>query len=165
MPKLFSRYGLEGGCYMKSFYEYQKTGSIDIRNSIIENNLDLVKKIAFQIKNKYILKHDINDLIAYGVFGLIDSIDKFKPEMGYRFSTYASKRIYGSIIDELRKTDWVPRNKRMIMKLVREEMSLVDDNSPSTEFSIAKKFGLNLIDFNVMNGDQFISLTALENTI
>ena len=60
------------------------------------------------------LPHNIEqaDLVSYGIFGLIDAIDKFDPERGFKFETYAMARIKGAIIDELRSIDWVPRSVR-----------------------------------------------------
>ena len=52
------------------------------------------------------------DLVSYGLFGLIDAIDKFEPERGFKFETYAISRIKGNILDELRSIDWVPRSVR-----------------------------------------------------
>ena len=52
------------------------------------------------------------DLVSYGLFGLIDAIDKFEPERGFKFETYAINRIKGSILDGLRALDWVPRSVR-----------------------------------------------------
>ena len=54
-----------------------------------------------------------SDLVSYGIFGLIDAIDKFDPARGFKFETYAISRIKGAIIDELRSIDWVPRSVRV----------------------------------------------------
>src|SRR4026208_1488641 len=55
---------------------------------------------------------DQADLVSYGIFGLIDAIEKFDPDRGYKFETYAIARIKGAILDELRSIDWVPRSVR-----------------------------------------------------
>jgi RNA polymerase sigma factor for flagellar operon FliA len=53
-----------------------------------------------------------DDLVSYGLFGLFDAIEKFKPELGWKFKTYATSRIRGAIFDEMRANDWVPRSVR-----------------------------------------------------
>jgi RNA polymerase sigma factor (sigma-70 family) len=55
---------------------------------------------------------ELADLVSYGIFGLFDAVEKFDPERGYKFETYAIARIKGAILDELRSIDWVPRSVR-----------------------------------------------------
>ena len=90
---------------------------VDIREELIKKNIPLVKYIASKIiigKNKYV---EYEDLISYGMIGLMDAINKYDNTKGMKFSTYAAIRINGSIIDEIRKTS--PISKRAIDKLNR----------------------------------------------
>ena len=74
----------------------------------------LANKVAFGLPQHV----DQNDLISYGTFGLIDAIDKFDPLRGFKFETYAISRIRGSILDELRSADWIPRSVRSKAKQI-----------------------------------------------
>ena len=89
--------------------EYFKTSSDDCRNQLMEHYLPLVKYTADRIWAKLPDKVDVDDLISAGIFGLKDALDAFDPERGVKFETYCTPRIRGSILDELRSMDWVPR--------------------------------------------------------
>ena len=82
------------------------------REGLIIHFSSLVKFVAGRVGSGLPKSVDHNDLVSYGVFGLIDAIDKFEPERGFKFETYAINRIRGAIIDELRALDWVPRSVR-----------------------------------------------------
>src|SRR5215475_3872131 len=91
---------------------YKSTAEPEARDQLILYYSPLVKYVAGRVAVG--LPHNIeqSDLVSYGVFGLIDAIDKFDPARGYKFETYAISRIKGAIIDELRSIDWVPRSVR-----------------------------------------------------
>lgn len=92
--------------------QYSLTKSPEIKNTIIIHYASLVKYIAGRM-NVYLGQNvEYDDLISYGVFGLIDAIDKFDLTKNVKFETYASLRIRGAIIDNIRKLDWVPRSLR-----------------------------------------------------
>jgi RNA polymerase sigma factor for flagellar operon FliA len=82
------------------------------RDGLILHYSPLVKFVAGRIAVGLPRSVDQADLVSYGVFGLIDAIDKFEPERGFKFETYAINRIKGAILDELRALDWVPRSVR-----------------------------------------------------
>lgn len=82
------------------------------REGLILHFSSLVKFVAGRVGSGLPKSVDHNDLVSYGVFGLIDAIDKFEPERGFKFETYAINRIRGAILDELRALDWVPRSVR-----------------------------------------------------
>ena len=86
------------------------------------------------------------DLVSYGIFGLIDAIDKFDPDRGFKFETYAISRIKGAIIDELRSIDWVPRSvrakarsiERAYSKLENELKRSPDDDEVAVELEMTR---------------------------
>ena len=82
---------------------------------------------------------EFDDLVGYGIFGLIDAIDKFDYEKGIKFETYASLRIRGSILDQIRKMDWIPRSVRQKQKKIDAAMSSLEAklNRPATEEELA----------------------------
>ena len=91
---------------------YKETEDRVLRERLILNYSPLVKYVAGRLSTNLPQTVDTADLISYGIFGLIDAIDKFDLERGIKFETYAIARIKGAIIDELRALDWVPRSVR-----------------------------------------------------
>lgn len=96
----------------KLWEEYRKTKSPALREKLILEYAGLVKLVAGRLGMYlgYTVEHD--DLVGYGTFGLIDAIDKFDALKGVKFETYASLRIRGAILDQIRKMDWIPRTLR-----------------------------------------------------
>ena len=96
--------------------EYVGTRDTALKSSLIEHYVYLVKLVAGRLGiylNQYV---DSDDLVGYGVLGLIDAVDKFDPGKNVKFDTYASLRIRGAILDAIRKLDWVPRTLRKKQK-------------------------------------------------
>lgn len=82
------------------------------RDKLLEDNLYLVKIIAYQVAVNLPPHIDVNDLIGAGTIGLIEAIDRFDTSKGVQFNTYASIRVRGAIMDELRSMDWMTRSMR-----------------------------------------------------
>jgi RNA polymerase sigma factor for flagellar operon FliA len=91
---------------------YKEHADQDARERLILNYSPLVKYVAGRLSANLPPTVESADLISYGIFGLIDAIEKFDPGRGIKFETYAIARIKGAIIDELRAMDWVPRSVR-----------------------------------------------------
>ena len=141
---------------------YSITKDIKYRNILIEKNIPLVSYIVnrmFQRGCKYL---EFEDMIGYGNLGLIHAIDKFKPNAGAKFSTFACNKIQYYIIDELRKLDWVPRSIRFkINKAKRDILQLENQLGCHVDlYTVTKSYGLTEKDINVMNGTVF---TPIEN--
>jgi RNA polymerase sigma factor for flagellar operon FliA len=124
--------------------EYRRTQDKAIRDRLIVNYAPLVKYVAGRLGSGLPAHVDEGDLVSYGLLGLINAIDRFDPERDIKFETYAIARIRGSIIDELRALDWVPRSVRSrareIERAIRElECKL--GRAPNDE-EIAAKVGL-----------------------
>jgi RNA polymerase sigma factor for flagellar operon FliA len=92
--------------------EYLKTKSPVIRETIILRYAPLVKYVAGRVAIGLPSNVEFDDLVSFGVFGLMDAIEKFDPSRGIKFETYAIARIRGAILDGLRSNDWVPRSVR-----------------------------------------------------
>jgi RNA polymerase sigma factor FliA len=92
--------------------EYKAEGDRALRDQLIVAYAPLVKYVAGRVASGLPQNVDSADLVSYGVFGLIDAIEKFDLGRGYKFETYAISRIKGAILDELRSIDWVPRSVR-----------------------------------------------------
>ncbi len=84
----------------------------EVREQLILHYAPLVKFVAGRVGVGMPASVDHADLVSYGIFGLMDAIEKYDPQRGIKFETYAVTRIRGSIIDELRAVDWVPRSVR-----------------------------------------------------
>ena len=93
--------------------DYKEGGTADARERLILHYSPLVKFVAGRVAAGLPQNIEQADLVSYGIFGLIDAIDKFDPGRGFKFETYAISRIKGAIIDELRSIDWVPRSVRV----------------------------------------------------
>jgi RNA polymerase sigma factor for flagellar operon FliA len=92
--------------------EYKKLRSAEAKESIIIHYLSLVRFIAGRMAMNSPPHVEEDDLIGWGIFGLLDAVEKFDPEQKASFETYASTRIRGSIIDQIRSLDWAPRSLR-----------------------------------------------------
>ncbi|MDR3541361.1 MAG: FliA/WhiG family RNA polymerase sigma factor [Desulfosporosinus sp.] len=86
----------------------------------IEQYLPLVKRIAGRLAMSLPPHVDEDDILGYGVFGLLDALERFEAARGYKFETYASIRIRGAMIDGLRTMDWVPHSARQKVKRVQD---------------------------------------------
>ncbi|MHB8926030.1 MAG: FliA/WhiG family RNA polymerase sigma factor [Bacillota bacterium] len=91
---------------------YKKGKDLRAREELILNYASLVKYIAGRLAMGMPPNVELDDLISYGIFGLIDAIEKFDPERGVKFETYAIARIKGAILDGLRAFDWAPHSLR-----------------------------------------------------
>jgi len=111
---------------------FRKTGDNYYRNLLIEHYKPLVKYAAERLHNKLPEKIELDDLISAGTFGLMDAIDAFDAGRGVKFETYCSPRIRGSILDELRSMDWVPR-------LVRARASQLTKATQSLKAFLGRK--------------------------
>ena len=140
----------------------------NFKEQVIQKYIPLVKYIASRViigKTKYI---EYEDLVSYGLIGLMDAINKFDPSKGMKFSTYASIRIKGSMIDELRKIS--PISKGAMDKLNRynaavENLQKREGREPKI-FEIAAELGVSIQDVSeVENYINYISVVSLENLI
>src|SRR5512134_50567 len=125
--------------------EYRETRDRALRDRLILNYAPLVKFVAGRLGSSLPSHVDEQDLVSYGLLGLIGAIERFDPDREIKFETYAIARIKGAIIDELRSLDWVPRSvrarardiERAIVTLEKELM-----RAPTDE-EIAKKLGVS----------------------
>ena len=104
----------------KMWEAYQSNPTQELREKIIIEYAPLVKVVAGRM-SMYLGKNvEFDDLVGYGVFGLIDAIDRFDMKKEVKFETYASLRIRGAILDQIRKMDWIPRTIRQKQRKIDE---------------------------------------------
>jgi len=107
--------------------DYKSNGTRDARERLILHYSPLVKFVAGRVAAGLPQSIEQSDLVSYGIFGLIDAIDKFDPGRGFKFETYAISRIKGAIIDELRSIDWVPRSVRAKARAIERAYSELEN--------------------------------------
>ncbi|WP_343909252.1 FliA/WhiG family RNA polymerase sigma factor [Nocardioides aquiterrae] len=110
---------------------YKQEGDRDARDRLVVHYSPLVKFVAGRVRSGLPSSVDQNDLVSDGVLGLMDAVDKFEPERGLQFQTYAVTRIRGAIVDGLRSTDWVPRS-------IREKIRDVDAATTRLEAELGR---------------------------
>ena len=144
--------------------QFHNTGNDHFRNLLMENYRYLVKYAAERLHSKLPDKIEVDDLISAGIFGLMDAIDAFDPARGVKFETYCSPRIRGSILDELRSMDWVPRLVRARAgQLTKATRSLETHlGRKPTEKETAEELNMNMDEFNRLRRDaNAVSLVSL----
>ena len=156
----------------KLWDSYRKKPTPEIREQIIIEYAPLVKVVAGRLSIYLGSNVEFDDLVSYGVFGLIDAIDKFDLDKDVKFETYASLRIRGSILDQIRKMDWIPRTVRQKQKKIDEAIKSVEmrTGKTATDGEIAEELGLSdgeLLDWqsqlkvtNVISLNEFVEQGA-----
>ena len=125
--------------------EYKRDATHVARERLILHYSPLVKFVAGRVAAGLPQNIEQSDLVSYGIFGLIDAIDKFDPGRGYKFETYAISRIKGAIIDELRSIDWVPRSVRAKARAIERAYSKLENElrrSPEDK-EVASELGVS----------------------
>ncbi|HYZ46366.1 MAG TPA: RNA polymerase sigma factor WhiG [Actinomycetota bacterium] len=145
--------------------DYKETGSSEARDRLILHYSPLVKYVAGRVAVGLPANIEQADLISYGIFGLIDAIDKYDRERGIKFETYAISRIRGSIIDELRAIDWVPRSVRFKAREVEKAYTSLENKlkRPPSDAEIAQEMGVSSDELNhIYTQLSTVSLVALD---
>ncbi len=129
----------------KLLEEYSKAKSPETREKLIMEFAPLVKVVAGRLSMYLGYNVEYEDLVSYGIFGLIDAIDKFDCFKEVKFETYASLRIRGAILDQIRKMDWIPRTIRQKQKKIETVMREVEQETghAATDEEIAEKLGIS----------------------
>ncbi|MDY6855109.1 MAG: FliA/WhiG family RNA polymerase sigma factor [Thermodesulfobacteriota bacterium] len=138
-----------------------------LRDQLIQECSPLIKYIASRIAFRLPPNIDIDDVITSGIIGLIDAIDKFDPQRGVKFRTYAEFRIRGAMLDELRSLDMTPRSIRYNARKLEEAQTELEHKlgRPPSNEEIAERLGMKVEKIheiiNQANGVSFISLDEL----
>ena len=129
----------------KLWAEYQKKPTPELREQLIVEYAPLVKLVAGRLSMYLGYNVEYDDLVSYGVFGLIDAIDKFDVSKDVKFETYASLRIRGSILDQIRRMDWIPRTVRQRQRKIDEAVKEIEmeTGKSATDEQIAERLGVS----------------------
>ncbi len=137
------------------------------KDKLVMEYAPLIKFIAQRIAVRLPPHIEIDDLISAGVIGLMDAIDKYDPTRDIKFKTYAEFRIRGSILDELRAQDWVPRSIRDKSKMLDRtivEMEAEMGRS-ATDEEVAERLGMTMEEFyDLVNQVRPVSLLSIDDS-
>lgn len=159
----------------KLWEEYSRRRTAEVREKLIIEYAPLVKIVAGRLSMYLGYNVEYDDLVGYGVFGLIDAIDKFDYGKGIKFETYASLRIRGAVLDQIRKMDWIPRSLRQKQKKIDAAMNKLELElgRPATDEELAKEIGISedeLLNWqgqanvtNVISLDEFVDSSGEKN--
>jgi RNA polymerase sigma factor for flagellar operon FliA len=119
------------------------------RDELILEHLPQIKYIAQRISTKLPSHVELNDLVSAGILGLLDAIEKFDPNRGVKFKTYAELRIKGAILDSLRNLDWAPRSLRKKSKDLERVYRELEQRlgRPATEKEVCEAMEISLDEF------------------
>ncbi|MGV8146373.1 MAG: FliA/WhiG family RNA polymerase sigma factor [Alkaliphilus sp.] len=138
------------------------------KNALIEKHIELVKIIAGRMYSSYGSNVDYDDLVGYGIFGLIDAIEKFDITKNIKFETYAQIRIRGAVVDQLRNLDWVPRSVRQKAKLVENVCNKLENKlgRNAFDYEIANEIGITVKEFqNLLLQTSNLNIISLEEKL
>ncbi len=148
--------------------DYKDRGTEQARERLILHYSPLVKFVAGRVAAGLPQNIEQSDLVSYGIFGLIDAIDKFDPGRGFKFETYAISRIKGAIIDELRSIDWVPRSVRAKARSIERAYSKLENElkrSPEDK-EVAVELGMTEDELaSVLSQISFVGVVALDELL
>ena len=137
---------------LEVWMRYQVEPTLELRNVLMEHYLQLVRYTAERVHQKLPSEVDVDDLFSAGLFGLMQAIDAYDLQRGFKFETYCTQRIRGAIYDELRAMDWVPR-------LVRSRSTKVDRARKSIEMETGEKATEDqLMNFLEIDRDEFTKI-------
>lgn len=159
---------LDEGTVVSLWKSYKENPCIEMRNKIVIIYSGLVKSIARRaaaVSGNYV---DIEDLISFGMIGLIKAVEKFDADKGVTFETYATYRVRGEIIDYMRRNDWVPRGVRkrsqMLYKAAEDFKS--EMGREPTEDDLSEKLGVKKSEIvQTMCDSERLNLISFEEMI
>jgi RNA polymerase sigma factor FliA len=147
---------------------YRDSRDPEVRERLILHYAPLVKYVAGRVAVGMPANVEHADLVSYGIFGLMDAIEKFDLDKGFKFETYAITRIKGAIIDELRSVDWVPRSVRAKARKLEAAVTAFEaehHRSPTDE-ELAEALDMTLEELEeTLTKVSMTSVAALDETL
>jgi RNA polymerase sigma factor for flagellar operon FliA len=147
---------------------FKASGDSDIRERLILHYAPLVKFVAGRVGAGLPSSVEQSDLVSYGVFGLIDAIEKFDPDRAVKFESYAMTRIRGAILDGLRASDWIPRSLRHKARDVQNAYAALQSRLHRTpsEAEVATELGITEPQLHVIFRQlSFANMVALDELL
>ena len=147
--------------------QYKETGSVELRNRLVMHYSYIAKSVAGKMSSTYHKYASVEEMVNHGAIALIDSLERYDPNQGVKFSTYAFTKVRGAIIDYVRKQDWLPRRVRqtdIIISKAEEQLTNELGRTPTRE-EIASRLGMSLAKYDKcvyeMSGESMYSFEAL----
>jgi RNA polymerase sigma factor for flagellar operon FliA len=140
----------------------------DLRDRLVLHYAPLVKYVAGRVGTGLPPHVDASDLVQSGIFGLVDAIERFEPERGLKFETYAMQRIRGAILDDLRAQDWVPRSVRSRAREVERALERLAARlqRSATDAEVAAELDIGVEDLRDLYAQlQLTSVVALDELV
>jgi RNA polymerase sigma factor for flagellar operon FliA len=150
------------------WHTYGESHQQNLRDRLVLHYAPLVKYVAGRVGTGLPAHVDVADLIQSGIFGLVDAIEKFEPERGLKFETYAMQRIRGAILDDLRSQDWVPRSVRSRARDVERALERLGGRlqRTPTDRELAAELKIGLAELRELYAQlQLTSVVALDELI
>ncbi len=145
--------------------EYVRTRRPELRDLVITEYIPLVKSVCGKMSVYISGVLEMEDLYSYGIFGLIDAIDKYDPKMDNKFETYATIRIRGEVLDNVRKLDAVPRQVRKKEKEIKAAEFKLQNMGMYSEANLAAELEMSIEELNKIRGDlERWNMIWLDNT-
>jgi len=138
------------------------------RDRLVLHYAPLVKYVAGRIGTGLPAHVDNGDLVQAGIFGLVDAIERFEPDRGLKFETYAMQRIRGAILDDLRAQDWVPRSVRSRAREVERAMEKLESklHRSASDLEVAEELGITVEELRDLFAQlQLTSVVALDELV
>jgi RNA polymerase sigma factor FliA len=148
--------------------EFKESADQRLRERLILHYSPLVKYVAGRVGVGLPPNIEQADLVSYGIFGLIDAIEKFDISRAIKFETYAISRIKGAIIDELRAIDWIPRSVRYKAREVEKAYAALEGrlHRTPTETEVAGELGISIDDLHtIFSQVSFVNVIALDELL
>jgi len=132
------------------------------REDVLRRHLPLVRRVVQRVAARKPPHIEVDDLVSWGIVGLLDAISKYDPKKEASFSTYAQFRIRGAVLDHLRSLDWVPRSVRQKASLIEKVSHALEGTlgRPPTEEEIAEELGLSLDAYQELLTQERVGLVA-----
>lgn len=124
---------------------YTAQGTLS-RDAQLQHYVPMVKRLAHHLLGKLPANVEFDDMFQAGMIGLMDAIARYEEGLGTQFETYANQRIRGSMLDELRNNDWLPRSVRKNQRAIQSAMSKLEQRlgRAATESEIAREMNISL---------------------
>ncbi len=150
----------------KMWDRYMNNRSPELREQLILEYANVVNLVAGRLSMYLGYTVEYDDLVGYGIFGLIDAIDKYDPKKNVKFETYASLRIRGAILDQIRKNDWVPRTLRQKQKKMEAAVAKLETEygRPALPEEIADELGVTREEYDNWKSEvEFTNMVSLDD--
>ena len=133
---------------------YTAQGTLD-RDSTVDRYAPMVRRVANQLAGRLPASVDVGDLVQAGMIGLMDAMTRFDENGGAQFETFATQRVRGAMLDELRGTDWLPRSARRAQRTIEQHVGDLEQSlqRAPTEAEVADAMNLDLSAYQKMLGD------------